>query len=68
MIREDKGRGDVAENFDYAAGIGTTAFLDAMCWAGPFTAFTFSPASASVYQFGDYGAARKRLKAFPAKG
>jgi hypothetical protein len=24
--------------------------------AKPFTAFTFSPASASVYQFGNYGA------------
>jgi hypothetical protein len=47
-------------------GIGTAAFLDAML-AEPFTAFTFSPVSASV-QFGDYGAARKQLKAFPAKG
>jgi hypothetical protein len=48
-------------------GIGTAAFLDAML-AEPFTAFNFSPVSASVYQFGDYGTARKRLKAFPAKG
>jgi hypothetical protein len=47
-------------------GVGTTAFLDAML-AEPFTAFTFSPVSASVYQFGNYGAARKQLKAFPAK-
>jgi hypothetical protein len=47
-------------------GLGTTEFLDAML-AAPFTAFTFSPVSASVYQFGNYGAARKQLKAFPAK-
>jgi hypothetical protein len=45
-------------------GLGTTAFLDAMV-AKPFTAFTFSPVSASVYQFGDYGTARKKLKIFP---
>jgi len=47
-------------------GVGMTGFLDAML-AEPFTAFTFSPASASVYQFGDFGAARKQLMAFPAK-
>ena len=28
-----------------------------------FDAFTFSPASASVYQLGNFGAARKELKA-----
>jgi hypothetical protein len=56
------------ENFSphVTIGVGTTAFLDAML-AAPFTAFTFSPASASVYQFGDFGAARKQLKAFPPK-
>jgi hypothetical protein len=56
------------ENFNphVTIGIGTTAFLDAML-AEPFIAFTFSPASASVYQFGDYGTARRQLKAFPAK-
>jgi hypothetical protein len=47
-------------------GVGTTAFLDAML-AEPFTDFTFSPASASVYQFGDFGAARNQLMAFAAK-
>jgi 2'-5' RNA ligase len=47
-------------------GVGKTAVLDAML-AEPFNTFTFSPASASVYQFGDFGAARKRLKALPAK-
>ena len=46
-------------------GVGTTAFLDAML-AEPFTDFTFSPKSASVYQFGDFGAARKQLMALPA--
>jgi hypothetical protein len=45
-------------------GIGTVAFLDAML-AESFATFSFSPASASVFQFGNYGAARKRLKAFP---
>lgn len=46
-------------------GVGTTAFLDAML-VEPFSEFTFSPASASVYQFGDFGAARRRLMAFPS--
>ena len=31
--------------------------------AEPFEAFTFSPASASVYQLGAFGTARKELKA-----
>jgi hypothetical protein len=35
--------------------------------AKPFEALTFSPASASVYQLGNYGTARKELKALPAK-
>jgi hypothetical protein len=47
-------------------GVGATAFLDAML-EKPFTSFTFSPASASVYQFGDFGAARNQLKAFPPR-
>jgi hypothetical protein len=47
-------------------GIGTAAFLDAML-AEPFATFSFSPAGASVFQFGNYGAARKRLKVFPTK-
>jgi len=56
------------ENFSphVTIGIGTAAFLDAML-AEPFTAFSFSPVSASVYQFGDYGAARRQLKSLPAK-
>jgi len=57
----------VGKNFSphVTIGVGLKAFLDAML-AAPFAAFTFSPASASVYQFGDFGAARKRLKSFPA--
>jgi hypothetical protein len=46
-------------------GIGTKAFLDALL-AEPFSTFIFSPASAAVYQFGDYGTARRQLKAIPA--
>ena len=37
-------------------------YLNAML-AEPFEAFTFSPASASVYQLGSFGTARKELKA-----
>jgi hypothetical protein len=53
------------KNFSPHVTIGTAsrAFLDAML-AAEFADFTFSPASASVYQFGNYGAARKQLKAF----
>ena len=43
-------------------GVGTEVFLKEML-AEPFEAFTFSPASASVYQLGSYGTARKELKA-----
>jgi hypothetical protein len=43
-------------------GLAERAFLDPML-AQPFSAFTFSSASASVYQFGNYGAARNQLKA-----
>jgi hypothetical protein len=49
----------VGKNFrpHVTIGVGMTAFLDAML-AEPFTSFTFSPVSASAYQFGDFGAAR----------
>jgi len=47
-------------------GLGTREFLDAML-AEPFTAFTFSPVSASIYHVGDYGTARKQLKVFPGR-
>ncbi len=46
-------------------GVGTKAFLDALL-AKPFNSFTFSPTSASVYQLGAFGTARKELKALPA--
>ena len=49
-----------------STGVGTTAFLDTLL-AKPFEAFTFSPESASVYQFGNYGTARKELKALPMR-
>src|SRR6266542_4072972 len=43
-------------------GVGTIPYLKKML-AEPFEAFTFSPAGASVYQLGSFGAARKELKA-----
>jgi hypothetical protein len=42
-------------------GIGTVEYLNAMM-AEPFEAFTFSPVAASVYQLGNLGTARKKLK------
>jgi len=45
-------------------GVGTETYLNEML-AEPFASFTFSPASASVYQLGSFGAARKELKALP---
>ncbi len=41
-------------------GVGTEAYLNEML-AQPFQAFTFSPTSASVYQLGSFGTARKEL-------
>lgn len=43
-----------------STGLATREYLDKML-AEPFEAFTFSPASASVYQLGDYGTAAKKL-------
>jgi 2'-5' RNA ligase len=43
-------------------GVGTETYLKEML-AEPFNAFTFSPASASVYQLGSFGTARKELRA-----
>ena len=43
-------------------GVAPEAYLKEML-AEPFKAFTFSPAGASVYQLGSYGAARKKLQA-----
>jgi hypothetical protein len=45
-----------------STGVGTIQYLNEML-AEPFEAFTFSPASASVYQLGTFGTARKELKA-----
>jgi 2'-5' RNA ligase len=47
-------------------GVGTETYLKEML-AEPFDAFTFSPASASVYQLGTFGTARKELKALVLK-
>lgn len=43
-------------------GVATEVYLKEML-AAPFEPFTFSPAGASVYQLGDFGTARKELKA-----
>jgi hypothetical protein len=47
-------------------GLATIDYLKAML-AEPFDAFTFSPAGASVYHLGNYGAARAKLKALELK-
>ena len=47
-------------------GIATQDYLKEML-AEPFDVFTFSPASASVYQLGNFGTARKELKAWDLK-
>jgi hypothetical protein len=47
-------------------GIAPQNYLKEML-AEPFDVFTFSPASASVYQLGNFGTARKELKAWDLK-
>ena len=47
-------------------GIAPQDYLKEML-AQPFDVFTFSPASASVYQLGNFGTARKELKAWDLK-
>ena len=47
-------------------GIASQDYLKKML-AEPFDAFTFSPAGASVYQLGNFGTARKMLKAWQLK-
>ena len=47
-------------------GIATQAYLKKML-AEPFDAFMFSPVAASVYQLGDFGTARKKLKTWAQK-
>jgi hypothetical protein len=44
-------------------GVGTVEYLDALL-AAPFPTFTFSPAGASAYQFGNFGTAAKQLHSF----
>ena len=46
-----------------STGVGKSDYLDKVL-AEPFHAFTFSPVSVSVYHLGNYGTARKELKAF----
>ena len=47
-------------------GVATESDLNTML-AEPFSAFTFSPVGASVYQLGTYGTARKELKPLDLK-
>jgi hypothetical protein len=47
-------------------GIASQDYLKKI-FAEPFDAFTFSPAGASVYQLGNFGTARKMLKAWEFK-
>jgi hypothetical protein len=47
-------------------GIASQEYLKTML-AEPFEAFTFSPAAGSVYQLGNFGTARKKLKAWDLK-
>jgi hypothetical protein len=42
-------------------GVAPEAYLNVML-AEPFQTFTFSPVSASVYQLGSFGAARRELQ------
>jgi len=44
-------------------GVATQEYLKAML-AEPFEAFTFSPAGVSIYQLGNFGTARRKLKAW----
>ena len=51
------------ENFNphVTTGVAPREYLDKMV-AEPFKAFTFSPASAAVYQLGQFGTVAKKLK------
>ena len=53
-------------NFDphVTTGVATVPVVQKLV-AEPFDKITFSPVGASVYQLGDYGTARKELKALP---
>jgi len=47
-------------------GVAPPDYLKEMV-AEPFDAFTFSPVASSVYQLGNFGTARKKLKAWELK-
>lgn len=47
-------------------GVADREYLDGML-AEPFEEFTFSPVGAAVYQLGDFGTARRRLKSWELK-
>ena len=47
-------------------GLAPHDYLNEML-AEPFDAFTFSPVGVSVYQLGNFGTARKKLKAWELK-
>jgi len=59
---------ETGKNFNphVTIGIATQEYLKEML-AEPFDVFTFSPAGASVYQLGNYGTARKKLKEWELK-
>jgi hypothetical protein len=44
-------------------GVGTRDYLDALL-AAPFPTFTFSHVGTSVYQFGNFGTAARKLHSF----
>jgi hypothetical protein len=55
------------EHFDphVSTGVAPTDYLDRMC-AEPFTAFSFAPTGAAVYQLGPYGTAARLLHRWSA--
>jgi 2'-5' RNA ligase len=59
------GSGNRSANFDphVTIGIASKDYLKKML-AESFDVFTFSPAGVSVYQLGNFGTARKQLKAW----
>jgi len=59
---------ETGKNFNphVTVGIASQDYLKKML-AEPFDVFTFSPVGASVYQLGNYGTARKKLKSWEFK-
>ncbi len=61
-------RSAAGEKFNPHVSTGTAPLADLdKLLAQPFEQFTFSPASAAVYQLGPYGTAAKKLRAFDLK-